>query len=317
MFLKTKKLKLYFYDSISYRNVGSSSDQAFFLVTEKEDILGQIFIPVTSLSGPPGKTFQSILQPHKKCANPCGELIYQCYISYRRPIDVIQNHRSPVLSLKSKKGGRRGSTLSAFNKKISRSIHDLLGFNGKESGDESDQGSRSRSNSKNKIKYCSTNGLDSSGKLPFITRVTPNIGLIAGGTRICIEGQNLGYSKSDIVDLTVCESDLADYIEYESQTRIYVTTRKTLSGKGDVILETESGGLGSLHNAFTFVEKLPEEGGTNPFEDEPDALSEEPQKATGTNPFEDEVDEDMQKVLEECRTSPTTPIKKLPPVCLT
>ncbi|XP_060075855.1 uncharacterized protein LOC132555524 [Ylistrum balloti] len=255
-------------------HVNNILDQVFFIVTEKEDILGQVNIPVTSLQGSPGRNMKSTLQPHKKCSNPKGELVYQCYVSQRRPAGMNQESKSPTLSHKYRKD-RRGSTLSSLNKKFSRSIHDLLSF-GKANNNEEDSGSKLKS--KHGPKFMSiSSGLDSSGKLPVILSVSPNVGLTSGGTRITIIGKNLGYSKSDIVDLTICECDCVDYIEYESASKIHCKTKSTLPGKGDIILETESGGIGTLRNAFAFVDKLPENG-VNPFD--------------SPNPFDDDADSD-------------------------
>ncbi|XP_021359272.1 uncharacterized protein LOC110454211 [Mizuhopecten yessoensis] len=249
--------------------VNNILDQVFFIVTEKEDVLGQVNIPVTSLQGPPGHNLKSTLQPNKKCSNPKGELVYQCYVSKRRPAGMNYESKSPTLSHKYKKD-RRGSTLSSLNKKFSRSIHDLLSF-GKSSNEE-ESGPKLKSKQGPKFMSISA-GLDNSGKLPVVLSVSPNVGLTSGGTRITIVGKNLGFSKSDIVDLTICESDCVDYIEYESSTKIHCKTRSTLPGKGDIILETESGGIGTLRNAFAFVDKLPENG-VNPFD--------------SPNPFDDE-----------------------------
>uniref|UniRef100_A0A8W8HMY6 C2 domain-containing protein n=1 Tax=Magallana gigas TaxID=29159 RepID=A0A8W8HMY6_MAGGI len=128
-------------------------DQVFFYVTEKDDILGQVNIPVTSLSGPPGHTTIVSLQPHKKCPNPKGELIYRCHVSqYRQahtpviktgsPNSLRTNSatlnfkkrfslaNSPVINLKNRKESKQGggSKLSTLNKKFSRSIQDIFSF---------------------------------------------------------------------------------------------------------------------------------------------------------------------------------------------
>ncbi|XP_033749153.1 uncharacterized protein LOC117333846 [Pecten maximus] len=244
-------------------HVNNILDQVFFIVTEKEDILGQVNIPVTSLQASPGRNMKSTLQPHKKCSNPTGELVYQCYVSKRRPAGMNYESKSPTLSHKYRKE-RRGSTLSTINKKFSRSIHDLLSFGKSSNNNEEDNTPKLKS--KHGPKFMSiSSGLDSSGKLPVILSVSPNVGLTSGGTRITIVGKNLGFSKSDIVDLTICECDCVDYIEYESSSKIHCKTRSTLPGKGDIILETESGGIGTLRNAFAFVDELPENG-VNPFD---------------------------------------------------
>lgn len=103
-------------------------------------------------------------------------------------------------------------------------------------------------------------GMDSAGKCPVITSVTPSCGLIEGGTKVTIEGKNLGMSKADIVDLTICECECVDSVVWESSNRIYCTTKPSLAGIGNVEIETESGGIGCLRQAYSYVEELPPEG---------------------------------------------------------
>ena len=92
-------------------------------------------------------------------------------------------------------------------------------------------------------------------ELPHINNIIPNMATVLGGTRLCLEGRNLGLGKSDIRDLTICDVDLMDSIEFESDTRIYVTTKATTPGKGDLLIETGSGGTFVAKNVFTFVDK--------------------------------------------------------------
>ncbi|KAJ8304287.1 hypothetical protein KUTeg_017870 [Tegillarca granosa] len=266
-------------------------DQVFFQVTEKDDIIGQVNIPVTSLHGPPGKTIKGQLQPHKKCPNPQGALFYQCYVSSRRPAHkpIIKNgveavsqspntfkqrhslaNFTPVMTLKGKKEKRH--SISTLNKKISRSIHDLLGFGNKHSEKEDDINEDDEPQNNLGPKYSTRfmsigSGLDSAGHVPIIISVTPKEGLVMGGTRITIEGRNLGFSRSDIIDLLICEVDCLDMLEYESPNRIYCTAKPSTPGKGDIIIETKSGGIGTLRNAFTYCEELPSKR-VNPIESE-------------------------------------------------
>lgn len=165
-------------------------DQVFFIVTEKDDILGQITVPVAALKDTKGFVKRQVLQPHKKCPKPQGELAYQCYVSKHRapgdrlpvlshisntpdevrPQSAFQRLRkrmaSPVAQRKSKtiekekeketrdNKDKRGS-LSSFNKKLSRSIQDLFSF-GKLSAhdtiDLDDDSSESYKNNFNKLK---------------------------------------------------------------------------------------------------------------------------------------------------------------------
>nr|XP_034323119.1 uncharacterized protein LOC117688791 isoform X1 [Crassostrea gigas]XP_034323120.1 uncharacterized protein LOC117688791 isoform X1 [Crassostrea gigas]XP_034323121.1 uncharacterized protein LOC117688791 isoform X1 [Crassostrea gigas] len=234
-------------------------DQVFFKVTEKEDILGQVNIPVTSLSGPPGYTTIVSLQPHKKCPNPKGELIYRCHVSqYRQahtpviktgspnslPTNIFKRRfsidSSSIINLKngkeSKQGG--GSKLSTLHNKFSRSIQDIFSFEKFHQNEENNKQVKS----------------------PVITSVTPSCGLIEGGTKVTIEGRNLGMSKADIVDLTICECECVDSVVWESSNRIYCTTKPSLAGIGNVEIKTESGDIGRLRQAYSYVEELPPEG---------------------------------------------------------
>lgn len=256
-------------------------DQVFFYVTEKDDILGQVNIPVTSLSGPPGHTTIVSLQPHKKCPNPKGELIYRCHVSqYRQahtpviktgsPNSLRTNSatlnfkkrfslaNSPVINLKNRKESKQGggSKLSTLNKKFSRSIQDIFSFGKSHQDEENDKQMKSRGHNYMSIGI----GMDSAGKCPVITSVTPSCGLIEGGTKVTIEGKNLGMSKADIVDLTICECECVDSVVWESSNRIYCTTKPSLAGIGNVEIETESGGIGCLRQAYSYVEELPPEG---------------------------------------------------------
>lgn len=88
-----------------------------------------------------------------------------------------------------------------------------------------------------------------------MTHIVPNMASVHGGTRLALEGRNLGLGKSDIMELMLCGSDLLDNIEFESENRIYVTTKPTGAGKGDLWIETISGGQNVIKNIFTFVDR--------------------------------------------------------------
>ena len=159
-------------------------------MTEKDDILGQLTVPVGTLKDTKGFVKCQALQPHKKCPKPQGELTYQCYISKHRapgdrlpvlshmsntPDDVRpqsafqrlkKRMASPVAQRRSKhlekdkdRDGKdnkeKRGTISSFNKKLSRSIQDLFSF-GKLSAhdtiDVDEENSESFKNSVNKAK---------------------------------------------------------------------------------------------------------------------------------------------------------------------
>lgn len=308
------------------RNVSNLLDQIFFIVTEKDDILGQLSIPVTSLRATKGQAKKAPLQPHKKCPKPQGELVYQCYVSkYRphgdhlpiiksqtqtpdevRPRSAFQRLRkrmaSPVAQRRNKKDDNKEhkSGLSSFNKKLSRSIQDLFSFNKFSASENVDiddnESTTSSQKSANKAKYrrkfslsflSVSNDLDKAGDEPVITSVSPSSGPIDQPTRLTIEGRNLGVGKSDILSLKVAGCDCTDTIEFDSSNRIYCMTHFWKVCKGPVVIDTISGGIGSLKDGYSFYEELDANENTsaakstNPF-DEPDG-----------NPFADDMDENI------------------------
>ena len=157
---------------------------------------------------------------------------------------------------------KRGSTLSYFNKKLSKSLHDIFHI-GRNGGNDEEEDQKSSNRSKTG-KYGSFNdGLDQTGAdIPVVTNIIPNMATVHGGTRLCVEGKNLGLGKSDIMEFMLCGSDLLDSIDFESEHRIYVTTKANTPGKGDLWIETVSGGQNVIKNVFTFVDRSAEKNGT-------------------------------------------------------
>ncbi|XP_070177580.1 uncharacterized protein [Littorina saxatilis] len=274
--------------------VQSQADHVFFTVTEKEDVLGQVTIPVTSLTNAKGQVRKTTLKAHKKCPDPHGELLYQAYVSKQRPLSTAVSPQirgsntigapaqltgfarlrhslaiSPALPRRAMKrdskdsgslGGekeerRKSSTLSFFNKKLSKSLHDIFHI-GRMAEDDDEH----KPSNKNKFGSMSS-GLDRA-EIPIVSNVIPNMATVHGGTKLCIEGRNLGLGKSDIMEFMLCGSDLLDSIEFESETRIYVTTKPSSAGKGDLWIETVSGGQNVIKNVFTFVDRTAEKNGT-------------------------------------------------------
>ncbi|CAI9731163.1 exocyst complex component 2 [Octopus vulgaris] len=251
----------------SVLSINNSSDTLFFNVTEKDDILGQILVPIASLRGAKGRVICTALQPHKKNSKPKGSLIYQCYVSkYRESGEVDDKSKSrrnswlttnPFLTFKRspgfsgnffKKEHKSTSPLSNLNKRISRSFHDIFSLSKTDiSDDEESEGAPS------KLKTRSTFNLSCAGVEPEISYITPNTGSAAGGTRITIVGENLGLKKSDIVTLRICDVDVLSTLEYESSGQIYCETLPGPTGHGDVIIETSLGGKTVLTGGFTLV----------------------------------------------------------------
>ena len=293
----------YFFNS---RHVSNILDQVFFIATEKDDILGQITIPVSSLRAQKGQAKRTALQAHKKCPNPTGELVYQCYVSkYRPPGDhlpvIKQSNLTPdnvrsqsafqrlrkriaspatqrrMKNESNKENREKTGSLSHFNKKLSRSITDLFSFgkvNGLDDTEEKVNTSSSKKNDKYKgrrkfsLSFLSvSNNLDQAGDDAVINSVTPNAGPIDRPIRLTIEGKNLGFGKSDIISIKIAGCDCTDTLEYESSSKIYCTTHFWKVCKGAVIIETISGGIATLREGYTFYEELDSnENSTNPFD---------------------------------------------------
>lgn len=278
-------------------SVQNTSDHVFFTVTEKDDVLGQVQLPITSLQMVKGQVRRTTLKAHKKCPVPQGDLIFQAYVSKQRPLTGPTNPQikssspattggpqqltgfarlrhslavSPILphrtmkreskdSTGEKEEKRKSSTLANFNKKLSKSIHDIFHLGRLGGNDDDDQKTSNRKMSK----FGSMNsGLDHAGDVPIVSNIIPNMATVHGGTRLCVEGRNLGLGKSDIMEFLLCGSDLLDTIEFESEHRIYVTTKENTPGKGDLWIETVSGGQNVIKNLFTFVDRSAEKTGS-------------------------------------------------------
>lgn len=173
-------------------------------------------------------------------------------------VSPIMPHRTMKRESKDSTGDkeekRKSSTLANFNKKLSKSIHDIFHL-GRMGGNEEEE----KPSNRKMGKFGSMNtGLDQVSDIPIVSNIIPNMATVHGGTRLCIEGRNLGLGKSDIMEFLLCGSDLLDTVEFESEQRIYVTTRANTPGKGDLWIETMSGGQNVIKSVFTFVDRAAE-----------------------------------------------------------
>lgn len=249
--------------------VNNTSDHIFLNVTEKEDILGQVLVPLSSLRDSKGRVVRTALQPHKKNAKPHGDLIYQCYISkfcassdieddanksntsnnWLKTNPFVTLSRSPRFARKFFKKDRKSNMLSTFNKKISRSLHDIFNVGKGDLSDDEEPETKSRAF---RLKAVSTFTLDCVGTEPEITYITPNKGSTSGGTRITVVGDYLGLDKNDIVTLSISNVDCMSTLEYESPRQIYCTTLPGPVGQGNFVIETMSGGVTVLTGGFLY-----------------------------------------------------------------
>ncbi|KAF7272116.1 hypothetical protein GWI33_015080 [Rhynchophorus ferrugineus] len=85
------------------------------------------------------------------------------------------------------------------------------------------------------------------GPPPIVTGLSPNEG--APGTLIKIRGENLGKSPQDLIGLTICGVDCLLAAEWKSENKILAISGP-IKGKGDVIVTTQSGGVGSCNVTF-------------------------------------------------------------------
>lgn len=85
------------------------------------------------------------------------------------------------------------------------------------------------------------------GPPPIVTGLSPNEG--PPGTRIKIRGEHLGKSPQDLIGLTICGVDCLLAAEWKSENKI-IAISGPIKGKGDVIVTTKSGGLGSCNVTF-------------------------------------------------------------------
>lgn len=77
---------------------------------------------------------------------------------------------------------------------------------------------------------------------PVVTGLSPKEG--PPGTRVTIRGEFLGTKSNDLIGLTICGSDCLLSAEWKSSNKIIARTGPA-KGKGDIIVTTFSGGIGT------------------------------------------------------------------------
>lgn len=85
--------------------VSNTKDEVFLIVREKDNVLGQILVPVATIQGPKDRMHKQALQPHKKCRKPHGELTYQCFVSKHQDTKdpLLENETIETENAKKKK----------------------------------------------------------------------------------------------------------------------------------------------------------------------------------------------------------------------
>eukprot|EP00126_Sphaerothecum_destruens_P001398 Sdes_comp14364_c0_seq1m3463 len=88
---------------------------------------------------------------------------------------------------------------------------------------------------------------------PEVTGVSPKYGPASGGTKVTVRGQNLGLDELDVVFVTIAGHDCHDLFVYESSSKLTITTPPG-TGRGPIIVTTESGGEGVCEVQFSYEE---------------------------------------------------------------
>jgi exocyst complex component 2 len=80
------------------------------------------------------------------------------------------------------------------------------------------------------------------GLQPQVTGISPKEG--PPGTKVTIRGERLGKSQADVIGLDICGVDCILTCEWVSPNKILARTLLCKT-KGDIIIVTRSGGVGS------------------------------------------------------------------------
>ena len=82
---------------------------------------------------------------------------------------------------------------------------------------------------------------------PCVTGISPKEG--PPGTRVTIRGENLGVDPRDLIGLRICGVDCLLSAEWKSSNKLIAHTGQA-KGKGDIVVVTRSGGVGSSTVTF-------------------------------------------------------------------
>lgn len=82
---------------------------------------------------------------------------------------------------------------------------------------------------------------------PLVTGISPREG--CPGIKITIRGENLGIDEKDFIGLKICGDDCRATASWQSPNKIFAYAGNG-QGKGDVIVITKSGGIGTCSVGF-------------------------------------------------------------------
>lgn len=248
-------------------------------VKDKDDMLGQVQIPLTDIPYEE-HTFKWLpLGPHRRNLNPTGEICIDCWITEYSDADTPTKKETNFFKFKQKFNikqlndkGKHGSIkyggtsmkgsvsvedLGAvtykptFSQTLERPKHAATGMKRASSlflkPEQHPFPKSERSPSLTELSPVEERMSDP----PVIKLVTPISGPSAGGTVIQITGDNLGSSARDIMGLTVAGYNCLATIEYISSNKLMCTTPPG-DGMGPVSLVTASGGSCSSKIQFEY-----------------------------------------------------------------
>lgn len=87
---------------------------------------------------------------------------------------------------------------------------------------------------------------------PKVSGLSPMTG--PPGTKITVRGENLGQSSNDIIRLTINGADCLPYLEWVSSKKIITRCTRAI-GSGDIVITTNSGGVGTCDVQFNCYEE--------------------------------------------------------------
>ncbi|GAA6070383.1 exocyst complex component 2, partial [Tachysurus ichikawai] len=83
---------------------------------------------------------------------------------------------------------------------------------------------------------------------PLVTGISPNEG--TPWTKVTIRGENLGTGPNDLVGLSICGHNCLLTAEWMSASKIVCRVGPAKDDKGEIIVTTRSGGLGTSTVSF-------------------------------------------------------------------
>lgn len=86
---------------------------------------------------------------------------------------------------------------------------------------------------------------------PLVTGISPKEG--AAWTKVTIRGENLGTGPADLIGLSICGHNCLLTAEWMSASKIVCRVGPAKDDKGEIIVTTKSGGLGTSTVSFKLL----------------------------------------------------------------